>query len=80
MVGEATGRAPQPRLRIRAKLRAKAQLTLPEGIRRALHLAEGDEVVFAVGDDGTSTVLGYVAIPADRVWLSSSTATAQVGG
>ena len=34
---------------------SKAQLTLPEEIRRALHVGEGDEVEFAVHDDGTIT-------------------------
>jgi hypothetical protein len=31
---------PQPRLRARVKLRPKAQLTLPEEIRRVLHISE----------------------------------------
>lgn len=30
------------------KVRPKAQLTLPEEIRRALHIGEGDEVEFTV--------------------------------
>ena len=60
---------PQPRVRARAKLRAKAQLTLPEEIRRALHISEGDEVEFAVHDDGTITVRGYVSIPTDQAWF-----------
>jgi AbrB family looped-hinge helix DNA binding protein len=35
-------------------VRPKAQLTLPEEIRRALHIGEGDEVEFAVQEDGTA--------------------------
>ena len=54
---------PQPRLSARARVRAKAQLTLPEDIRRALHISEGDEVEFSLHDDGTVTVRGFVSIP-----------------
>lgn len=60
---------PEPRLRARARLRPKAQLTLPEEIRRALHISEGDEVEFAVHDDGTVTIRGYVSIPTDQTWF-----------
>jgi antitoxin PrlF len=42
---------------------------LPEEIRRALHIREGDEVEFSVHDDGTITVRGYVSIPTDQVWF-----------
>jgi antitoxin PrlF len=60
---------PQPRISARAKVRAKAQLTLPEEIRRALHISEGDEVEFSVHDDGTITIRGYVSIPTDQAWF-----------
>jgi antitoxin PrlF len=60
---------PEPRVRARVKVRPKAQLTLPEEIRRALHISEGDEVEFAVHDDGTITVRGYVSIPTDQAWF-----------
>jgi AbrB family looped-hinge helix DNA binding protein len=60
---------PEPRLRIRAKVRHKAQLTLPEEIRQALRIGEGDEVEFAVHDDGTVTLRGYVSIPTDQAWF-----------
>jgi antitoxin PrlF len=61
--------APQPRLSARVKVRPKAQLTLPEEIRHALHIGEGDEVEFAVHDDGTVTIRGYVSIPTDQAWF-----------
>jgi antitoxin PrlF len=61
----------QPRFSARVKVRAKAQLTLPEEIRRALHIGEGDEVEFSVHDDGTITVRGYVSIPTDQAWFFS---------
>jgi antitoxin PrlF len=59
----------QPRFSARIKVRAKAQLTLPEEIRHALHIGEGDEVEFSVHDDGTITVRGYVSIPTDQAWF-----------
>jgi AbrB family looped-hinge helix DNA binding protein len=60
---------PEPRLTARVKVRPKAQLTLPEEVRRALHIGEGDEVEFAVHDDGTVTIRGYVSIPTDQAWF-----------
>src|SRR5579864_572494 len=60
---------PEPRVRARVKIRPKAQLTLPEEIRRVLHIGEGDEVEFAVHDGGTVTVRGYVSIPTDQAWF-----------
>lgn len=60
---------PEPRMTARVKVRPKAQLTLPEEIRRALHIREGDEVEFAVQEDGTVTIRGYVSIPTDQAWF-----------
>lgn len=60
---------PEPRITARVKVRPKAQLTLPEEIRRALHIREGDEVEFAVQEDGTVTIRGYVSIPTDQSWF-----------
>jgi antitoxin PrlF len=60
---------PQPLVRARARVSAKAQLTLPEDIRRALHIGEGDEVEFPLHDDGTVTVRGFVSIPTDQAWF-----------
>jgi AbrB family looped-hinge helix DNA binding protein len=60
---------PEPRLTTRVKIRPKAQLTLPEEVRRALHIGEGDEVEFAVHEDGSVTVRGYVSIPTDQAWF-----------
>lgn len=59
----------EPRFRAKVKVRPKAQLTLPEEIRRALHIGEGDEVEFTVHDDGTVTIRGYVSIPTDQAWF-----------
>jgi bifunctional DNA-binding transcriptional regulator/antitoxin component of YhaV-PrlF toxin-antitoxin module len=60
---------PEARLRARAKPRPKAQLTLPEEIRSALHIGAGDEVEFAVHDVGTITIRGYVSIPTGQAWF-----------
>jgi AbrB family looped-hinge helix DNA binding protein len=60
---------PDPLLTARVKVRSKAQLTLPEEIRRALHIGEGDEVEFAVHEDGTITIRGFVSIPTDQAWF-----------
>jgi antitoxin PrlF len=60
---------PEPHLTARARVRPKAQLTLPEEIRRALHIGEGDEVEFAVHDDGTVTVRGFISVPTDQAWF-----------
>jgi AbrB family looped-hinge helix DNA binding protein len=62
------GQPKSQQVRARVRLRPKAQLTLPEEIRRALHVGEGDDLEFAVQDDGTVTVRGFVAIPSDLVW------------
>jgi bifunctional DNA-binding transcriptional regulator/antitoxin component of YhaV-PrlF toxin-antitoxin module len=53
----------------RARLRPKSQLTLPEEIKRALRVNEGDEVEFRVNENGTITVRGYTSIPTDHPWL-----------
>jgi len=59
----------EPSFSARVKVRSKAQLTLPEEIRRALHISEGDEVEFAIHEDGSITVRGYVSIPTDQAWF-----------
>ena len=61
-------RDPRPRTSARARLRPKAQLTLPDEIRRALRVNEGDEIEFAVHENGTITVRGYVSVPSDQAW------------
>ena len=58
----------RPRISARARLRPKAQLTLPEEIRRALYVNEGDEIEFVVREDGIVTVRGYVSVPSDQAW------------
>jgi AbrB family looped-hinge helix DNA binding protein len=70
MSGTAASKHPGPRpVTGRARLRPKSQLTLPEEIRRALRVNEGDEVEFRVEENGTITVRGYTSIPTDHAWL-----------
>ena len=53
----------------RARLRSKSQLTLPDEIRRALRVNEGDVVEFIFQEDGTITLRGYISVPTDHAWL-----------
>ena len=69
MSGPGAKHEPPPRFSARARVRPKAQLTLPDEIRRAMHVSEGDEIEFAVHGDGTITVRGYVSVPSDQTWF-----------
>jgi antitoxin PrlF len=62
----------RPCANARARLRPKAQLTLPDPIRQALHVSEGDEIEFAIHEDGVITVRGYVSVPSDQAWYFKS--------
>ncbi|MDQ3760319.1 MAG: AbrB/MazE/SpoVT family DNA-binding domain-containing protein [Actinomycetota bacterium] len=53
----------------RAMVRAKAQLTLPPEIRRALQVGEGDEVEFTITDAGEVLLRGLTSVPADQRWF-----------
>lgn len=55
--------------RPRAKVRAKAQLTLPTEIRDALHVSEGDEVEFTITESGEVLLRGLTTVPADQRWF-----------
>jgi antitoxin PrlF len=59
----------RPQACTRAELRSTAQLTLPEEIRRVPHIGEGDELGFAVREDGTVTIRGYLTVPSDQAWF-----------
>jgi antitoxin PrlF len=70
MNGTPANKQPRPRaVSARARLRAKSQITLPEEIRLALRVNEGDEIEFMVREDGTVTVRGYISVPTDHAWL-----------
>jgi bifunctional DNA-binding transcriptional regulator/antitoxin component of YhaV-PrlF toxin-antitoxin module len=42
---------------------------LPDEIKRALRVSEGDELEFAVNEDGSITVRGFVSVPSDQAWF-----------
>jgi len=54
---------------VRASLRRKNQITLPQEVREALRLSEGDEVEFRVHSDGEVTLRGMTVIPTDQRWF-----------
>jgi antitoxin PrlF len=70
MSGVSAKQQPRPRITVRSRLRPKAQLTLPEEIRRALRVSEGDQIEFAVDEDGTIRARGFVSIPSDQIRTS----------
>lgn len=52
----------------RVTVRAKGQITLPPAVRAALYVNEGDQLEFAVDENGEVTVRGMRLIPADQAW------------
>ncbi|MCW2694689.1 MAG: transcriptional regulator, AbrB family domain protein [Mycobacterium sp.] len=52
-----------------ARLRAKGQVTLPDEVRDAIHVREGDSVEFTVNMDGTVVMRGMRMIPTDQAWF-----------
>jgi antitoxin PrlF len=57
------------RIACRSRLRDGGQITLPPEIRAALHVDEGDEVEFAIGEGGEVTLRGFVSVPTDQAWF-----------
>ncbi|PSK98532.1 AbrB family transcriptional regulator [Murinocardiopsis flavida] len=55
--------------RRRAVIRHKNQITLPKDVSAALHIGEGDEVEFAIGEHGEVSLRGLAPIPADQRWF-----------
>lgn len=43
-------------------------ITLPRGVREALHVDEGDDIAFVV-EGGQVTMQGLKSIPADQAWF-----------
>ena len=48
-----------------AKITAKGQTTIPQGVRAALHVGPGDLIAWEVGADGTATVRRVQPIDAE---------------
>lgn len=57
----------------RATLRPKGQVTLPNDVREALHVEEGDEIEFEVADSGVVIMHGLKMIPAEQAWFWTET-------
>lgn len=53
---------------VRARLRAKGQVTLPASVREALHIETGDDVAFEVSSNGQVILSGLRPMPADQAW------------
>lgn len=53
---------------LRAVLRAKGQITLPNEIRKALRVVEGDDIAFTITDEGV-LMTGLKSIRADQAWF-----------
>jgi antitoxin PrlF len=52
----------------RATLRPKGQMTLPNEVRAALHVEDGDEIEFELTENGV-IMHGLKMIPADQAWF-----------
>lgn len=53
----------------RVAVRRKGQITLPQEVREALHVGEGDDIAFTFTDEGTVVLTGLKSIPADQAWF-----------
>jgi AbrB family looped-hinge helix DNA binding protein len=54
---------------MRITLRAKGQLTLPEAIRKAANLAEGDLLEAEVAEDGTVILRPVTTVDRSQAWF-----------
>lgn len=52
-----------------ARLRAKGQVTIPEEIREAARLEEGDPIAFEIQSDGTILLRPQKVIDASQAWF-----------
>jgi antitoxin PrlF len=56
-------------IEVTTPLRAKSQSTIPEAVRTALHVEEGDQLRWVVEDDGTVSVVGQRLIDTSQAWF-----------
>lgn len=61
--------APDKSRSVRATIRTKCQVTIPMQVREALRVGEDDQLEFTIDEQGTVTVRGWTAIPADQAWF-----------
>lgn len=52
-----------------ARLRAKGQVTIPEEIREAARLEEGDPIAFELQNDGTILLRPQKVVDASQAWF-----------
>lgn len=52
-----------------ARLRAKGQVTIPEEIRAAARLEEGDPIAFELQNDGTILLRPQKVVDASQAWF-----------
>jgi antitoxin PrlF len=57
---------------MRAKLRSQGKLTIPLSIRAALGLEVGDDVEFALTDDGSVILRPLKTVPDSQAWFWTS--------
>lgn len=55
--------------RARATLRKNSQVTVPAEVRRVLDVVEGDELEFAISENGEVVLRGMTVIPTDQRWF-----------
>jgi len=55
----------------KTRLRNKGQITVPAEVRHALNAGEGDDLLFAVDEDGHIVVSRAQIIPPDQAWFWS---------
>jgi len=54
---------------VKSDLRERNVITVPPEVRQALHVSPGDSLAFQLEENGTVTVQGLKAIPADQAWF-----------
>lgn len=62
-----------------AKITAKGQTTIPQGVRTALHVAPGDLIAWEVRADGTATVRRVQALDLEYLRAVEGTLTEWAG-
>ncbi len=56
---------------IKTRLRARGQITLPNEVREALNLVEGDDLVFSIEESGRVSVARATFIDPEQAWFWS---------
>ena len=54
---------------VKARLRARGQVTLPPEVREFLNVEDGDDLVFRIDENGKVVVDRVQIIPPDQAWF-----------